>query len=201
MAVRDVYEDSFTLRDARERYFAANGFGADGGYSLAWVPINVGPLTFKIPNTPSRKRAVRYHDLHHTLTGYRTDFRGECEIGAWEIASGCADHHAAWFLNLSTIGTGLLFMPGGVWRAFVRGRHSGNLYRAMFDDALLDRRLGDVRRELRLDGPAPASLTADVLAFAGWSVAGLALFAAQVALSPLVLPLMALRSRFAGAKA
>jgi hypothetical protein len=42
----------------------------------------VGPLAFKIPNTPSRKRAVRYHDLHHTLTGYRTDFRRECEIGA-----------------------------------------------------------------------------------------------------------------------
>jgi hypothetical protein len=193
----DGYEDSLTLREARERYFAANDFGADGGYSLEWVPVKVGPLGFKIPNTLSRRRAVRYHDLHHTLTGYSTDFRGECEIAAWEVASGCADHRAAWFLNLSALGTGLLFMPGGVWRAFARGRNSGNLYRARFDDALLERRLGDVRRELRLDRAAPALRASDALAFAGWSVAGLALFAVQLALSPLLLPLMALRSRFA----
>ena len=48
------------------------------------------------PNTPSRKRAVRYHDLHHALTGYATDLTGEFEISAWEIGSGCADHVAAW---------------------------------------------------------------------------------------------------------
>jgi hypothetical protein len=197
--VRDVYQDSLTLREARERYFAANDFGADGGYSLTWVEVKVGPLTFKIPNTASRKRAVRYHDLHHTLTGYRTDFHGECEIGAWEVASGCADHHAAWFLNLSTVGSGLLFMPSDLWRAFVRGRHSGNLYRAKFDDALLARQLGDVRRELRIDESPPATRATDMLAFAAWSLAGLSLFAVQVAVSPIVLPLMALRSRFAGA--
>lgn len=103
----------------------------------------------------SVNQGLTSHDLHHTLTGYRTSFRGECEIGAWEVASGCADHWAAWFLNLSTMGTGLLFAGGDVWRAFVRGRHSGNLYRARFDDALLDRRLGDVRRELRLAEPGP----------------------------------------------
>jgi hypothetical protein len=195
--MRDVYEDTLTLREARERYFAANGFGADGGYSLAWVQVKVGPLRFKIPNTKSRKRAVRFHDLHHALTGYRTSFRGECEIGAWEVATGCADHWAAWFLNLSTVGTGLLFAAGDVWRAFVRGRHSANLYRTTFDDALLDRRLGDLRRELQLAGPPPAAGAADVAAFACWSLAGLALTLIQIAASPLVLPAIALGSRLA----
>ena len=152
----------------------ANAFGVDGGYGLDWVDVKVGPIPLRIPNTAGRKRAVRFHDLHHTLTGYRTNFRGECEIGAWEVASGCADHWAAWFLNLSTIGSGLLFAAGDVWRAFMRGRASGNLYRATFDDALLDRRLGDVSRELRLAEPAPAAARAvDRVAFAAWSLAGL----------------------------
>jgi hypothetical protein len=196
--MRDVYDDALTLREARRQYFAANSFGADGGYALSWVEVKVGPLRFKIPNTASRKRAVRFHDLHHTLTGYRTNFRGECEIGAWEVASGCADHGAAWFLNLSTMGNGVLFMAGDVWRAFVRGRHSGNLYRATFDDALMDRRLGEVRRELRLDRTPGAPRAVDVAAFAGWSAVGLALFLLQVAVGPLVLPAMVLRSRLAG---
>ena len=196
---RDVYDDALTLREARERYFAANAFGADGGYSLDWVVVKVGPIPFRIPNTNSRKRAVRFHDLHHTLTGYRTDFHGECEIGAWEVASGCADHWAAWFLNLSTVGAGLLFAVSDLWRAFVHGRHTRNLYRATFDDALLDRRLGDVRRELGLAGPPAAATAGDRIAFAGWSVAGLALLLVQVAASPLVLPVIALRSRLAPA--
>jgi len=197
MSARDVYGDALTLREARERYFVANKFGPDGGYSLDWVDVKVGPLPFRIPNTKSRKRAVRFHDLHHTLTGYRTNFRGECEIGAWEVATGCADHQAAWFLNLSTVGTGILFAPGDLWRAFVRGRRSRNLYRATFDEALLDRRLGDVRRELGLADPPGAAGLGDVLAFAGWSVVGVALLLAQIAFGPVVLPLIAVRSRLA----
>src|SRR5262247_2720287 len=188
MSARDVYDDTLTLREAREKYFVANKFGPDGGYSLDWVDVKVGPLPFKIPNTKSRKRAVRFHDLHHTLTGYRTNFRGECEIGAWEVATGCADHWAAWFLNLSTVGSGILFAAGDVWRAFVRGRSSRNLYRATFDDALLDRRLGDVRRELGLAEPAAAARADDRIAFAAWSLAGLTLLVLQVAASPVVLP-------------
>lgn len=200
MSARDVYDDALTLREARERYFVANKFGPDGGYSLDWVDVKVGPIPFRIPNTAGRKRAVRFHDLHHTLTGYRTNFRGECEIGAWEVATGCADHWAAWFLNLSTIGSGLLFAAGDVWRAFVRGRRSANLYRATFDDALLDRRVGDVRRELGLAEPAPAARAVDVVAFAGWSLAGVALLLIQVVTSPLVVPIIALRSRLAPAR-
>jgi hypothetical protein len=194
---RDIYEDTLTLREARDRYFAANRFGADGGYALDWVDVKVGPIPLRIPNTKGRKRAVGFHDLHHTLTGYRTDFRGECEIGGWEVATGCAGYPVAWFLNLSTLGSGVLFAPGDVWRAFLRGRSSGNLYRSSLDDALLARSVGDVRRQLRLaDPPGPASF-GDRLAFAGWSIVGLALLAVQVVASPVVLPIFAIGSRLA----
>jgi hypothetical protein len=194
---RDVYEDSLTLREARDRYFAANRFGADGGYALDWVDVKVGPIPFRIPNTKGRKRAVGFHDLHHTLTGYRTNFRGECEIGGWEVATGCAHYPVAWFLNLSTLGSGIFFAPGDVWRAFRRGRSSSNLYRWVLDDALLARGVGDVRRQLRLSDPPRPARVGDRLAFAGWSIVGFSLLVVQIVASPVVLPAFAILSRFA----
>ncbi|MDB4928040.1 MAG: hypothetical protein JWM10_524 [Myxococcaceae bacterium] len=151
-------DDATTLRDARRRYFDANGFG-DGGYDDAWVRFRVGPIPMAFPNAASRVRAVRFHDLHHLVTGYPTTNRGESEIGAWELASGCADHHAAWVLNLGAMSLGLLAWPASTFRAFVRGRHSRNLYREHFSDALLDRPVGEVRRSLGLD-EAPTRPTA-----------------------------------------
>ena len=70
-------DPSDTLRRARDEYFRVNNFGPNGGYDDAWVDFKLGPIPMPVPNTPSRKRAVRYHDLHHALTGYATDIRGE----------------------------------------------------------------------------------------------------------------------------
>lgn len=165
------YDDSLTLRDARRLYFEANQFGANGGYDDAWVKFKVGPFPFAFPNTPSRVRAVRFHDLHHVMTGYETTNQGEAEIGAWELGSGCADHHAAWVLNLSSLGLGVLIAPRATFRAFVRGRRSGNLYREPFAEALLDRRVGETRATLGLDRPVGKATARDVLAFAA-GVAG-----------------------------
>ncbi len=81
---RHYYDPASTLRQARTRYFEDNAFGADGGYSARWVEVKVGPFPYAIPNTEGRVRALRYHDLHHIMTGYRTDWTGETEISAWE---------------------------------------------------------------------------------------------------------------------
>ena len=164
-----------TLARARDDYFRANGFGENGGYDDAWVDFKLGPSPMPFPNTASRKRAVRFHDLHHALTGYATDVRGEFEISAWEIGSGCADHVAAWYLNLSGMVGGLIAAPRRTFAAFVRGRRSRNLYRAAYDDALLGRRIGDVRNELGLDAPPAAARAADVGWFALASLAGFAI--------------------------
>ncbi len=44
---------------------------------------------------------------------------------------------------------GAAIAPRRTWRAFVRGRHSGNLYgSASFDESLLDRTVGELRREV-----------------------------------------------------
>jgi len=73
--------------EARQRYFADNGF-SDAGYSDRWVKLSIGPLPFVMPNLPSRRRAIPLHDLHHVATGYDTTVRGEAEISAWELGAG-----------------------------------------------------------------------------------------------------------------
>ena len=45
-------------------------------------------FAFKLPNPPSRRRAIRFHDLHHVATGFGTDLVGEAEISAWELRRG-----------------------------------------------------------------------------------------------------------------
>jgi hypothetical protein len=186
-----------TLREARARYFRENGFGEDGGYAKKWVEVRLGPVPFAFPNTQARVRAVRYHDLHHVVTGYATSPTGEAEIAAWEIATGCAGFAAAWILNLYALPLGLATDAGATWRAFLRGRRTRNLYRAVYDEALLAERVGDVRERLGLgDARSPlAPALADRAAFAAWVAASLALWGASLALLavPLVLAVAALR--------
>lgn len=161
-----AYPDDSSVGDARARYFAANGFGADGGYREDWVRFKVGPFPVVFPNTAGRKAAVPCHDLHHVASGYDTNLAGEAEIGAWEIASGCFHVRAAWVLNMLAVWPVLFYAPGRVYRAFVRGRHSKNLYDGSYDDALLAKRVGELRAKLGLDAEPPAATNADRFAFA-----------------------------------
>jgi len=177
------------LRKARKRHIAQQGLPADGGYASRWVKLQVGPLTLAFPNSDSRRRAVPFHDLHHLLTGYGTHWRGEAEISAWEIASSCGDHWAAWFLNLQAFALGLVIAPRASFQAFVRGRHSHNLYAGVYDDALLERTVATVRAELGLDANPPAATPTECVSFLIWSGTAVCL-----ALSPLVLLVAAIRA-------
>jgi hypothetical protein len=162
-----AYADELSVREARERYFAANGLDASG-YEDDWVRLRVGPIPVVFPNTAGRKAAVPCHDLHHVATGYATDLVGEAEIGAWEIASGCTGARAALVLNLLVIWPVLFFAPGRVYRAFLRGRHGANLYDLAWDETRLDRPVAALRAELGIGARAPAARAADRVAFAAW---------------------------------
>jgi hypothetical protein len=166
-----IYDDALSLRAAREQYFAANGF--DGSYGERWVKLKAGPITIAFPNAAGRVRAVKLHDLHHVVTGYSTTWTGESEIGAWELASGCAGFFWAWYLNLSALAVGLAIAPREVFRAFVRGRHTHNLYRAEGElrDATLHRSVGEMRRSLGLVAPVPAAGIADIALFSAFAAA------------------------------
>ena len=148
---RDHYDPGLSLREARGVYFEQNGFGDDGGYSKKWVRFDLGPIPVPVPNPPSRVEAVKYHDLHHIVTGYQTDWRGEFEISCFEIAAGCGRLWFAWAINLGGVAGAALLLPRRGLAAWARGRHSGGLYRTPYDDALLDRSIGEVSAELGLD--------------------------------------------------
>lgn len=179
------YEPTMTLREARKRYFEDNQFGPDGGYGDAWVDFKLGPLPMPFPNTASRIEAVRYHDLHHLLTGYATDTRGEFEISAWELGAGCGSFAAAWVLNLGGLAAGVVSCPRRTWRAFARGLASRSLYGEDLEK-LLDRTVGEVRAERLPAGEAPGGLLRGAW-FAATAAAG---FVVGGALMMLVVPLV-----------
>lgn len=176
-----------TMREAVKRYFEDNGFGADGGYSDAWVDFKLGTLPFPLPNSPARVKAVRFHDLNHVLTGYRTDFAGECEISAWELGAGCRSFVAAWALNLGGLAGGVFLQPRTVWNAFVAGRRSRATYALDYEQAM-NTEVETLRAELPVVTRASGNLT-DALLFAlatlGGVVVGLTMMA--VLLSPITL--------------
>jgi len=170
-----------TVGNARAEYFARNGFST-AAYEDTWAHVRLFGIPIAFPNVRSRRRAIRFHDIHHLVTGYGTDPRGEAEIGAWEIAATFPDRGlqfaAAWLLNTVMFALGLVLAPRRVYRAFVRGRHCTSLYRIGWSDALLDRDVDELRRELGLGEPSPTTW-GDRLVFA-MIVAGIAVPPAAV---------------------
>ena len=169
-----------TMRQARAQYFIDNDFGEDGGYNDRWVIFKMGPLRFPIPNTAARKRAVPYHDLHHIITGYPTDWVGEFEISAWEVAGGCRDQSAAWLINLNGLAGGALLRPRRIFAAFVRGRHTRNLYDQDLD-AIMDLSVAQARALTATDHPPSPATREDRRAFLRWTATALAVSVAPYA--------------------
>jgi small-conductance mechanosensitive channel len=133
-------------------------------------------------------KVVKYHDLHHILTEYGTSLSGETEIGAWEVATGCTRSLAAWLLNLSGFAAGLFINPRGVYKAFLRGRQSSNLYHLRFDDELLSQRVGQLRQQLSLDKKSEPPTFIDNIVFVVWAIVSVVtlLGIIGIALSPLI---------------
>ncbi|MDP6946735.1 MAG: hypothetical protein QF464_21475, partial [Myxococcota bacterium] len=166
---RLTYEDHETLREARKRYWAANGFGDDGGYSKTWEIVKLGPIPIPIRNIEARKKTIQFHDLHHLVTGYDTDFTGETEISAWELATGCSDKWVAWVLDFQILVLGMA-TPKRMLQAWARGRKTRCLYAEPFDDALLAHTVGEMRTKLGLDQLLPTPGVTDILGLGAWTL-------------------------------
>lgn len=147
----ESYHPSLFVRAALAQLFQRFGF-QDDAYTAKWFALYIGktPIIY-LPNIPSRVRVARFHDIHHVLTGYPANWRGEAEIGAWELATGCRNSFVAWFLNGGAVLVGLVLHPRAVWRAFKRGRSTRtNLYHDFEYDALLDMTVGELRQAIGL---------------------------------------------------
>jgi hypothetical protein len=81
------YPADWSVPEALAAYLNENGFTTEQ-YDADVVNITFFRFTFPLLNPPQRKIAVRFHDLHHLVTGYGTDPMGEAEISAWELRRG-----------------------------------------------------------------------------------------------------------------
>ena len=187
-AETNAYPGTMTLEEARSLFFARSGLGADGGYNARWVRIEMKPFPVYFPNTASRVKSAKLHDLHHLALEYKTDWPGEVEIAGWEIASGCGRHVWAWLLNLGAFAVGMALFPKRLFRAFVRGRHAANLYREGFPEAeLCNRTVGWLRERLGISDADSNAGTSDVVAFMLWCFVAVAYHAAWLVLGLAIL--------------
>jgi hypothetical protein len=160
--------DELRISDALKIYFSAHGF-TEGGYKEKYYHIVLGPLRIPVPNTKKRLMAVKFHDIHHVLTGYTAFWKGEIQIGAWELASGCGNFLIAWILNFGSFGVGVFLYPRLLFNAFMKGlRAKTNLYYSYsYDTALLQRTVAELRNELEIDH-IRKNCTRDYFIFSFW---------------------------------
>ena len=146
-------ESQKTPREVLSQFYKENNLDADGGDASASVKIELFKgICFYFPNFDQRRKAVIKHDIHHLLTGYSTVLKGETEISAWEIASGCKKYHAAFFINTSGLMMGFPLNFFGILRAFARGRKTKNLYAdKITTEQAMDMPIAVLRREFLLD--------------------------------------------------
>ena len=118
---------TLSVQEALEVYLNENGFTIEE-YDLDAVNVTFWGFTFSLPNPPARKIAVRFHDLHHLMTGYGTDPVGEGEISAWELRKGIRVFgiYVQLIIFFGTL-LGLIHSPCRVWRAWKASKSSQRL--------------------------------------------------------------------------
>jgi len=138
-----------TVADALARYHEANGFAGDAMTAETLQVSLFGLPAVDMPNPKFQRHLLAKHDLHHVVTGYGTDLRGEAEMGAFELGAG-SRHWFVWANNLGALALGVA-CPVRTARAFVRGLYARSLY---LDDTpyeeLLAMPLAELRARLRV---------------------------------------------------
>lgn len=140
------------VREALQAYLDENGF-TTLNYDEPKVTVTFWGVDLTLRNPPSRQLAVRFHDLHHVMTGYGTDPAGEFEISAWELRRGIGVFGLyVRLIIMSGVLTGLLFFPRRVWAAWLAGRAGPRLPRpslALYE-SLLSLDVGTLRNRYGL---------------------------------------------------
>jgi hypothetical protein len=119
-----------TLEEELIAFYKRSGFGSVVGRRPLTVPVYTGCMLVPMPNIETRRRYLKYHDLHHLVTGYSVGRIGEGEVSAWELGTGSVFvSPLLGVMNLIALSTGLVLEPTRMWAAFFRGCRSRNLYR------------------------------------------------------------------------
>jgi len=130
------------VQDALEQFLADRGVASDGGsgefeYEKSWFYANISGRPVRVFPRFGFNRGLPAHDAHHMLNHYGTDWVGECETAAWELASGgCGWHGVYWVDRIVFFALGWLSAPYRTLGAGRRGWGRHNLYRVDRDQLL-----------------------------------------------------------------
>ena len=120
-----------TLASELAAFYRRAGFGEVIGARPCTVKVYTGCLLVPLPNIEARHTYLKYHDLHHLITGYSVGRIGEGEVSAWELGTGSMFvSPTLGTMNLIALSTGLVLQRKRMWVAFKRGCASRNLYPA-----------------------------------------------------------------------
>ena len=170
-----------TLNDELAAFYQQSGFGDEIGKRSLTVPVYTGCLLVPLPNIETRRRFLKYHDLHHLITGYGVGRIGEGEVSAWELGSGSMRiSPLLGTMNLIALSTGLLLAPKRMWAAYLCGCNSDNLYpaatRIRIDNEQWES-LSELRQAMLNDTKPDRRSMLDSLAFPVYACAALVIHA------------------------
>ena len=74
-----------TVADELAVFYRRSGFGKVIGARTLTVPVYTGCMLVPLPNIETHRRYLKYHDLHHLVTGYSVGRIGEGEVSAPEL--------------------------------------------------------------------------------------------------------------------
>ena len=166
------FDASWKVSLGLRAYLNENGFTHEE-YDAPSVLVSVLGLNVRVPNPPSRKISIRFHDLHHVATGFGTDLVGEAEISAWEVRRGIRVFPGVYVkcIVFSLAFLGLFYCPRRTLRAWRLGKRSKPLITTSPERyaELLEMSIGELRelygvpsdgiggaRELHSGAPAAA---------------------------------------------
>jgi hypothetical protein len=108
-------------------YWESQNLPIDGGANEKYNSAKIGNYFFKYPNFNGE--ALVLHDINHLITGYQTNWKGECEVGAWELASGGRIGYSnTWIYPISLILLGFFICPIRTIKAFQQGIGQKNAF-------------------------------------------------------------------------
>ncbi len=173
--VREPFSGSMTVRQARDAYLAENGFTVQA-YDAKTTDASFLGIKFAVPNTPRHRVGIMLHDLHHVVTGFGTDIRGEGEISVWEARRGLKPL-GLYVATIVTSGAlaGFLFAPRRALHAWQKSVGGASLFPMCQLDArafearyaeLLEMTVDELRRELSVPSEGIAETPRKLHAYA-----------------------------------
>lgn len=121
-------EFPLTTQEALIGFYKFNQLNLSDDFKSHCVRVYIGCILAPVPNIKARKKYLKFHDLHHIMTGYGIDRIGESEISAWELGSRSCRKPIISVMNLFALSTGFILSPSKIINAFYRGCRSKNLY-------------------------------------------------------------------------